>query len=150
MPAFTIDDLRAINAEFAENPLNLDYLAFTDQNDDANASKLNEVRPTLLVWRGAIPTSELEINADEFAALAPAQREWYLGVATRDGIINPAANDTIREDVLRMFGPNTATGESLRVTFKRAGSRLEQLYQEGKLSTWHEINPSEVAAARAQ
>jgi len=147
--AFTSADLLAIKDELTNDPKSLGLVAPPTIDDVGNADKLNDRESGLLIDRTAIPTSEIfvQIDRDEYAALAAADREWLNGVS-QGGTVNPKDGGEVREGLLQLFGQGTETRSNLVAILQEPASRMQQMYEEGLVSEQRSITPSDVANAR--
>lgn len=142
-------DLLALKAELTNDPQSLGLVAPPAIDDVGNADKLNAVNESLKIDREAIPTSEifLNIDRDEYAALAAADREWLNGVS-QGGVINPKAGGEVREGILQLFGPGTETRTNLLTILTEPSNRIEHMFKAGLLEQGGTVTPSDVANAR--
>lgn len=147
--AFTTADLQAIKTELTNDPKTLGLTAPPAIDDTGNADKLNDRDGGLLIDRTAIPTHEIfvQIDRDEYAALAAADREWLAGVSA-SGTVNPKDGGEVREGLLQLFGAGTETRTNLLAILQEAASRIQQMHEEGLISTDQNITASDVANAR--
>lgn len=145
---FTNADLLALKNELATDPHAIAYLPHIPANDEENARLINEIMPTIQVYRYTVPTSELRIDRDEYQATSQADRAW-IDLVTRDGSINPAENLEVRNGLLDIFGEGTDTRAHLVAAFKQNASRAEELYRLGVLSESRQVTPSDIANARS-
>jgi hypothetical protein len=131
-------DLLILKNELTTDPLNLG-LTTAVEDDEANANLLNEVRPTILVYRASVPANDLVIPVDEIGALSEAQRfSWQ--IETQDGSVNPAAYEA---NFFAMFGAGTQARTIWNANVKEPASRGRQLFER-----YINITPSDVANAR--
>lgn len=146
--AFNAADLLAIKAELTNDPNGLG-LTTLESDDVANAEKLNEVLDTQQIDREAIPISEIFVNIDrdEYAALAASDRQWLSAIA-EGGTINPKDGGEVREGILQIFGAQTETRTNLVALLTEPSNRINQMYKQGLLSKGGNITPSDVAQAR--
>lgn len=142
-------DLLALKAELTNDPKNLDLVAPPAIDDVGNADKLNLVRETLTIDREAIPISEIfvQIDRDEYAALAQPDRDWLNGISV-GGTINPKAGGEVREGLLQLFGAQSETRANLLAILTEPANRIEQMFKEGLLEQGGTVTPSDVANAR--
>lgn len=147
--AFNSADLLTLKAELTNDPEELGLVAPPAIDDVGNADKLNLVRDTLQIDRQAIPTSEifLNIDRDEYAALAQADRDWLNGVS-QGGVINPQSGGEVREGILQLFGAGTETRTNLLGILTEPANRIEHMFKNGLLSQGGTVTPSDVANAR--
>ncbi len=142
-------DLAALKTELTNDPNELGLVPPPEIDDLGNANKLNEVLETQQIDRTAIPTSEifLNIDRDEYAALAAADREWLNGVG-QGGVVNPKAGGEVREGILQLFGAQTETRANLLAILTEPANRIEQMFRQGVLEAGGTVTPSDVAQAR--
>lgn len=143
-------DLLALKDEITNDPQSLGLVAPPSVDDVGNADKLNEVRDTLQIDREAIPTNEifLNIDRDEYVALAQADREWLNGVG-QGGVVNPKAGGEVREGILQLFGAGTETRDNLVGILTEPTNRIEHMFKAGLLEQGGTVTPSDIADARA-
>jgi hypothetical protein len=134
----TNEELLLIKAELESDPLNLGLTTVVD-DDQANAEKLMQTRPEILMYRAAVNANELNIPIDEYAAASQSQRDWY-AMQTADGSIDPAV---IEVEFYKMFGPSTAARASFDARAKESTYRARQLF-----GRHINITASDVANAR--
>lgn len=141
-------DLVAIRAELTNDPLLLG-LTILAADDEANSVTLNLVRDTIQIDRESIPANEIagRVDGDEYAALAPADRQWldYIG---KSGTINPKLGSEVRERLLQIFSAQSETRTNLLAILTAPGNRIEQLFKAGTLQAGGTVSPSDVANAR--
>lgn len=147
--AYTLNaDLLALKAELTNDPKGLG-LTLLAADDEANANKLNAVSSVTPIDREAIPTSEimLNIDRDEFLALAAGDRQWLLGVG-QGGTVNPKQGGEVYEGILQMFAAGTESRANLQAILTEPASRINQMYKLGLLSKGGSVTPSDIANAR--
>lgn len=147
MPRSTAD-LLALKAELATDPKGLG-LTLLPADDEANAGRLNLVRPTLLIDRESVPISDVvkAIDRDEFNALSAGDRQW-LQFITQAGSVNPKAGGEIREGILQLFAAGTESRANLQALLTEPANRVDQMFKEGKLESGGTVTPSDIANAR--
>lgn len=147
--AFSAADLLALKAELTNDPAGLGLVAPPSIDDVGNADKLNDKDGGLMIDRTAIPTTEIfvQIDRDEYAALAQADRDWLNGVSS-SGVVNPKDGGEVREGLLQLFGQGSETRANLIAILQEPASRIQQLFEAGTLSTDQNVTPSDVANAR--
>ena len=145
---FTNADLLAIKAELTNDPLDLG-LTTLPADDEANANALNLVRAECSIDREAIPISEImvQIDRDEFAALAAADRQW-LQLISANGTVDPRSGGEVREGLLQIFGAGSESRDNLLDILTEPASRISQLHKAGTLSQGGNVTPSDIANAR--
>jgi len=131
-------DLLLLKSELTNDPLNLG-LTTAVEDDEANANKLNEVRPEILVYRASVPSDEINIPIDEYNAASAGQQGWW-SMQTADGSVKPSV---IEAEFRKMFAEGTAAWASFDAVSKEATSRAVQLFER-----YINITPSDVANAR--
>lgn len=131
-------ELLILKSELTNDPLALG-LTTASEDDEVNASLLNEVRDTILVDRASIPADSIAIDIDEYSAASAGNRQWLDGQLA-DGSVSPAV---FRENFYKMFGTNTATRASFDAVAKEPASRAIQL-----LERYVTLTPSDIANAR--
>ncbi len=136
--SLTNAELLIIKAELTNDPLALG-LTTLSQDDEANASKLNETRDSIRVYRASIPSDELLIPVDEWAALSQGHQSWW-AMQTADGSIKPSV---LESEFFTMFGADTQARANWETATKENSSRAIQL-----LGRWVNLTPSDVANAR--
>lgn len=134
----TNDELLIIKAELTNDPLSLG-LTTLPADDEANANKLNEVRPSILRFRASVPSDSINLPIDEFSAASDGQREWW-SMQTADGSVAP---EGIEPEFHKMFGAGTVARASFEAVSKEATSRAIQL-----LDRHVSLTPSDIANAR--
>lgn len=147
--AFNAADLVALKDELTNDPQELGLVAPPAIDDVGNAEKLNLVRDTLQIDREAIPLSEIFVNIDrdEYAALAEADRQWLNAIST-GGTINPKSGGEVREGLLQLFGAPTESRTNLLAILTEPANRIEHMFKAGLLSQGGNVTPSDVANAR--
>ena len=147
--AFNAADLLALKDELTNDPQDLGLVAPPAIDDVGNADKLNLVRDTLQIDREAIPLSEIFVNIDrdEYAALAEADRQWLNAIST-GGTINPKSGGEVREGLLQLFGAPTESRTNLLAILTEPANRIEHMFKAGLLSQGGNVTPSDVANAR--
>ena len=135
-------DLLAIKNELTHDPADIG-LTVLAADDEANADKLNLSRATIRVDRSYVSVSEIDFDRDEYAGLSPADRAW-LDLVTRSGAVKPAS---IRNDLNKAFGANTATRASYEAAFTQQASRIQQMAALGIVAVSY-VTPSDIANAR--
>ena len=143
-------DLTAIKNELATDPETIGYLSHVGANDVANADLMNEVRSSLQIDREAIPATEIfvQIDRDEYAALAEADRQWLNAVA-QSGTVNPESGGEVREGILQIFGAMTESRTNLQAILTEDANRVEHLFKAGTLEEGGTVTPSDIANARS-
>lgn len=131
-------DLLTIKSELTNDPLNLG-LTTAPEDDEANATLLNEVRESILVYRASVPSDEINIPIDEYNAASSGQQSWWQ-MQTADGSIKPSV---IAPEFYKMFGAQTAARASFEAVTKEPTSRAIQL-----LERYVTLTPSDIANAR--
>ena len=146
--ALTNEDLLALKAELTNDPQTLG-LTTLPADDEANANKLNQVRETISVKRRSVAASELfnAIDPIEHQALSAQQERWVNAVIEL-GQIDPFRDTQILDGLAELFGEGTNSGPALAAVYLRNGSRVEQLFQAGTLSTFQQLSGSDIANAR--
>jgi len=141
-------DLDALKAELTNDP-NALGLTVLPEDDAANAEKLNEVRSEQQIDREAISIAEImvQIDRDEYAALAQPDRDWLNAVSV-GGTLNPSAGGEVREGLLQLFGGQSETRTNLLAILTEDANRIEQLFKQGYLEVGGTVTPSDVAQAR--
>lgn len=141
-------DLLALKAELTNDPFTLG-LTLLPADDVANADKLNLVRVTFQIDREAIPASEIFVNIDrdEYAALAQADRDWLNGVSS-SGVVNPKTGGEVREGILQIFGAGTESRTNLNAILTEDANRIEHMFKNGLLEAGGTVTPSDIANAR--
>ena len=89
----------------------------------------------------------MNIDRDEYAALAAADRDWLRGVC-QGTTINPKSGGEVREGILQLFGAQSETRANLQAILTEPANRINYLYKTGVLDSGGNVTPSEVAAAR--
>lgn len=147
--AFTQNDLLALKAELQNDPNTLGLVAPPAIDDVGNAEKLNLVRDTQKIDREQIPMTEVmvQIDRDEFAALAPADRQW-LQLISANGTINPRAGGEVREGLLQLFSAASESRGNLIAILTEPANRINQMFKAGLLSRGGNVTASDVANAR--
>lgn len=147
--SLTNADLLAIKSELTNDPKDLGLVAPPTIDDVGNAEKLNDKTSGLLIDRTAIPTTEIfvQIDRDEYAALALADRQW-LDAVSASGTVNPQDGGEVREGLLQLFGAETETRSNLLGILQEPASRIQQMHEEGLLSNDGNVTPSDIANAR--
>lgn len=147
--AFTQSDLVALKAELTNDPESLGLVAPPAIDDVGNAEKLNLVRATLQIDREAIPIHEIFVNIDrdEYAALAQPDRDWLNGISA-GGTVNPQAGGEVREGLLQLFAAGTETRANLLAILTESANRIEHMFKAGLLSQGGTVTASDVANAR--
>lgn len=142
-------DLLALKAELTDDPQDLDLVAPPTIDDVGNADKLNLVRDTLQIDREEIPMTEImvQIDRDEFAALAAADRQW-LQLISANGTINPKAGGEVREGLLQLFSAQSESRTNLLAILTEPANRIEHMFKAGLLEQGGVVTPSDVANAR--
>lgn len=148
--AFTNADLLALKDELTNDPQSLGLVAPPAIDDVGNADKLNEVRDTLQIDREAIPITEImvQIDRDEFAALAAADRQW-LQLISANGTVDPRSGGEVREGLLQIFGAQSESRENLLGILTEPANRIDHMFKAGLLSQGGQVTPSDVANARS-
>lgn len=146
---FTNADLLALKAELTNDPEELGLVAPPTIDDVGNADKLNEVRDTLQIDREAIPITEImvQIDRDEFAALAAADRQW-LQLISANGTVDPRDGGEVREGLLQLFGAQTESRTNLLTILTEPTNRINHMFKAGLLSQGGNVTPSDIANAR--
>jgi len=149
MMARSNSDLLAIKLELTNDPQTLG-LTLLAADDVANSEKLNLVREELQIDREAIPTTEifLNIDRDEYAALAATDRDWIRGV-TSGGTINPKSGGEVREGIMQIFGALSETRANLLSILTEPANRIEHMFKAGLLEQGGSVTPSDISNARA-
>lgn len=142
-------DKLAIKAELTNDPKTLG-LTVLAADDEANANKLNAISALTPVDRESIATSEimLNIDRDEFLALAAGDRQWILGVG-QGGTVNPKQGGEVYEGILQMFGAGTESRANLQAILTEPASRINQMFKLGLLTKGGSVTPSDISNARA-
>lgn len=149
-------DLLALKSELTNDPQSLGLVAPPAIDDVGNADKLNAVSAgdvgyvkTLLIDREAIPIHEifLNIDRDEYAALAEADRMWLNGISS-GGVVNPRAGGEVREGLLQLFGSQSETRTNLLAIMQEPASRINQMHKAGLLEQGGSVTPSDISQAR--
>lgn len=142
-------DLLALKAELTDDPQGLDLIAPPTIDDVGNADKLNLVRDTLQIDREEIPMTEImvQIDRDEFAALAAADRQW-LQLISANGTINPKSGGEVREGLLQIFGAQSESRTNLLTILTESANRVEHMFKAGLLEQGGVVTPSDIANAR--
>lgn len=131
-------ELLIIKAELTNDPLSLG-LTTNSSDDEANANILNELRDSIQVYRSTVPSNNVLIPVDEWAALSSSQQSYWANEVA-DGTIAP---DIIAPEFFKMFGVNTQSRANFEAATKEAASRARQL-----LNRYVNLTPSDVANAR--
>lgn len=147
--ARSASDLSAIKAELQNDPKTLG-LTVLPADDEANANKLNEVRPELTIDRESIPASEISkaIDRDEFNALSAADRQW-IQMITSSGSVNPKQGGEVYEGILQLFAAGTESRTNLVAILKEPANRINQMHKTGLLQAGGSVTPSDISQARA-
>lgn len=147
--AWTNADLLALKSEITNDPEGLGLVAPPAIADTENAEALNLVRETLQIDRTAIPTSEifLNIDRDEYAAVAAADRDWIRGV-TAAGTVDPRTGGEVREGLLQIFSAQSETRANLLEILTEPANRIEHMFKAGLLSQGGTVTGSDIANAR--
>lgn len=142
-------DLLALKSELTNDPQSLGLVAPPAIDDVGNADKLNLVRDTLQIDREAIPVTEifLNIDRDEYVALAAADRDWLRGVS-QGTTINPKSGGEVREGILQLFGAQTETRANLLAILTEDANRINHMFKAGLLQAGGNVTPSDMSAAR--
>lgn len=142
-------DLLAIQAELTNDPESLGLVAPPAIDDVGNADKLNLVRDELQIDRESIPLREVFVNIDrdEYVALADADRMWLNGIG-QDGTIDPRSGGEIREGLLQIFGAQSETRANLVAILTEPANRIEHMFKAGLLEAGGSVTPSDIANAR--
>lgn len=145
---WTPTDLLAIKAELTNDPNTLG-LTTSDEDDVANAEKLNRVRDEQEVDRLAIPISEIvkAINLTEFEGLTASKRQW-IGLIVAGESIDPREGGEVRNGLLACFAGGSVTRGNLVALLTEPANRIEQLYRAGTLSHGGTVTSSDIADAR--
>lgn len=143
-------DLLALKAELTNDPESLGLIAPPAIDDVGNAAALNLVRETLQIDREAIPVTEvfLNIDRDEYVALAAADRDWLRGVS-QGTTINPKSGGEVREGILQLFGAQSETRANLLAILTEPANRINHMFKAGLLQAGGNVTPSDISAARA-
>lgn len=141
-------DLTALKAELTNDPNELG-LTLLPEDDAANAEKLNEVLEAQQIDREAIPITEIMVNIDrdEYAALAETDRDWLQAISA-GGTINPESGGEVREGLLQIFGAETESRENLVGLLTESANRIDQMYKQGLLEAGGTVTPSDISQAR--
>lgn len=142
-------DLLALKDELTNDPAGLGLVAPPAIDDVGNADKLNTINESIQIDREAISISEIFINIDrdEYAALADADRDWLNGISS-GGTINPKSGGEVREGLLQLFGAGSETRDNLIAILTEPSNRIEQMFKLGLLEQGGTVTPSDVANAR--
>ena len=131
-------ELLIIKSELINDPLDLG-LSTLPQDDEQNASILNEIRDSIKVYRASVPADSLVIPIDEWNALSSGQQSWW-SMQTADGSIQPAVLET---EFFKMFSSQTQARANWEASTKESSSRAIQL-----LERYVTLTPSDIANAR--
>ena len=142
-------DAIALKAELTNDPKSLG-LTVLPADDEANANKLNLIRAAIKVKRRSVATTDVFDKLDdlEYQAMGPGQQRWMTDLL-RLGQFDPFLNTGVIAGMRRVFHPTlTVTGPKLTALFLEDGSRINEMFQRGLVSSPSDVTPSHVANAR--
>lgn len=117
-------DLVALQTEIQTDPTGLGYSG----NTTNMARTINQLRPSILVGRGEMPTWEIIAASvkSEVDALGASDKELYLAMLSLGTV--DASDTRIRAIFASLFDAATTTRQNLIDVSKREGSRAEELF----------------------
>ena len=117
----------ALTSEITTDPAGIGYGPFLNVNDQKVADLINQVRPSITVFRNDLRGSEVfgAIVLAEYALLTPANQSFINTMILTPTI--DVTSSTIRSNIVAIFGAGTATRANLGGIAQRTGSRAEQL-----------------------
>lgn len=145
--------LLAIKSELTNDPQALG-LDTNPAHDEANANALNLVRQTISIKKRWLSTADLfnAVSPLEHQALTD-QQSRYLTAVLELGQFDPFTNATIVDGLIGaqngMFGAQSDSNPAIAAALVQPGSRVQQMYQAGLLSSGNDLSPSDIANARA-
>lgn len=148
--SYDSNDLLALKAELTNDPNSLGLVAPPAIDDIGNADKLNAVSASIQIERQDIPATEVarNINREEYNAAALSDRQW-IDLQLSAGLVDARTGTEARSGLLGIFGAGTTTRTNLTALLTRDGNRIEQMVQQGLLSTGNSsVTPSDIANAR--
>lgn len=146
--ALTNAELLAIKAELTNDQLALG-LTILESDDEANSIKLNLVRDTISVKKRSVSMASIfnAIKDTEHQALSDQQARW-LDTLVRTGTLDPFTHVNALDGLDNMFSEESESRPAIHALLTTSGSRVEQLFQAGTISTNTNLNPSDIANAR--
>lgn len=128
-------DLAALKAELDNDPLGRGYSGMDDVEAAESLNQRDRNPPRESVDAGLLMGALVESEYNDL----PARGKAYFGLLVAAGTID--VTDTLKTQILAMFGAGTATRTNLIAAFTRPGSRAEEL-------DLGRVTPSTIADAR--